>query len=147
MRFLLDTKILIPAEPTSIADVVPTTPVMTQLIGLLSAAKFSAYIHPSSVRELLGDRDETRREWRQQLLAKYETLPLPPAVPQTLYNRLGAPQPGTNNSVDYELIAAVERNAVNYLVTNDDRMHKKLGRIQLGRGGSFLLTQLHWFVD
>ena len=109
MRFLLDTNILIPAEPTSTANVEVTTPVVTRLIGLLAAAKFSAFIHPSSVQELLGDRDTSRRDLRQQLLAKYETLPAPPPVTESLHQQLGAPQPGTNNAVDNELIAAVER--------------------------------------
>jgi len=137
MRFLLDTNILIPAEPTSTADVEATTPVVTRLIGLLAAAKFSTFIHPSSVKELLGDRDSARRDLRQQLLSKYETLPSPPSVTEALHQQLGAPQQGTNNAVDNELIAAVERNAVNYLVTNDVRIHRKLDRINLGHRGLY----------
>ena len=137
MRFLLDTNILIPAEPTSTTDVEATTPVVTRLIGLLAGAKFSTFIHPSSATELLGDRDSSRRDLRQQLLSKYETLPSPPSVTEALHQQLGAPQPGTNNAVDNELIAAVERNAVNYLVTNDDRIHKKLVRLDLGHRGLY----------
>ena len=131
MRFLLDTNILIPAEPTRTADVEPTTPVVTRLIGLFASAKFSAFVHPASVRELLGDQDEVRRKLRQHLLSKYEVLPSPPEVPEKLHQQLGAPDAGTNNAVDNELIAAVERNAVNYLITNDDRIHRKLARIGL----------------
>ena len=133
MRFLLDTNILIPAEPTSTIDVEPTTPTVTMLIGLISAAGFSASVHPASLQELRGDHNTARRELRRQLLEKYERLASPPTVPSAIHQMLGAPQPGTNDAVDNELIAAVERNAVNYLVTNDGGIHKKFAKIGLPR--------------
>lgn len=137
MRFLLDTNILIPAEPTSLADSESTTPIITHLIGIIAAAKFTAFIHPASLKEMNGDRDVSRRDLRRQLLKKYEILPSPPAVPVALHHKLGAPNKGTNNAIDNELIAAVERNAVNYLVTSDGGIHKKLARIGLANRGLY----------
>jgi len=137
MRFLLDTNILIPAEPTSVSDVEATTPLVTRLIGLISTAGFSAFVHPASIEELRGDKNSDRWKMREQLLLKYEKLPSPPDVPAALNETLGAPQPGTNNAIDNLLIASVERNAVNILVTNDDRIHKKLARIGLAKRGLY----------
>ena len=137
MQFLLDSNILIPAEPTSSSDIELTTPLVTRMIGLISTAGFSAFIHPSSIGELKGDKNIERREMRLQLLQKYVLLPSPPSVPQDLHQKLGAPQPGTNNAIDNQLIAAVERNAVNYLISNDDRLHKKLARINLSKRGLY----------
>ena len=131
MKFLLDTNILIPAEPTSATNVEPSTPLVSQLLGLLAETKCQAYVHPASVEELRGDRDAARRSLRLQLLDKYVRLPAPPAITPLMTNVLGVPAPGSNTETDTRLLAAVVGNAVDFFVTSDDRIHRRAARLNL----------------
>jgi hypothetical protein len=131
VKFLLDTNILIPAEPTSPADAEPTTPLVTKLVGLLAEARCEAFIHPASIAELREDRDADRRNLRQQLLDKYVRLPAPPAITSAITDVLRVPVPGSNTETDTQLLAAVLGNAVDFLVTSDDRIHRHAARLDL----------------
>lgn len=132
MKFLLDTNVIIPAEPTSTDDVEATTPVVTELLGLLVQGRHEVFIHPDSVREIEGDRRLERRELRSLLLTKYRTLPSPPVQSETLRQVLGRAVVGSHDEVDHLLLAAVLADAVDYLVTDDRKLHRKAARLGAG---------------
>ena len=133
MRFLFDTNIWIPLEPTSIADVVPATPLLAELVRLISESGNRIYLHPASFVDLSHDKNVARRQMRTQLLGKYAGLPDPPPISAALRRLIGSATPGTNDAIDDLLLAAVERDAVDYLVTADAGIHAKARRASLGK--------------
>ncbi len=133
MKVLFDTNMIIPAEPTSFADVEAATPHVATLLGLIAEMEFRSFIHPASSVEIKGDRDEKRRELRLQLLAKYVQLPAPPPpLSRAVTDVIGIPISGSHNEVDATLLAAVVGNAVDFLVTNDGGIHKRAVRLGIG---------------
>lgn len=101
------------------------TPNITRLIGLIATAKFQTYVHPASLGEIQGDRDAERREMRQHLFSKYVQLPSPPTLTDKMISVIGRPKPGSHDAVDMLMLAALIGNSVNFLVTNDNGIHRK----------------------
>lgn len=128
MRLLVDTNILIPLEPTSPADIEPTTPYAASLVELASRGGDQVVIHPGSTVDLGRDSDDIRRTMRTTLLAKYVVLTRPPNTGR-VERVLGPAVAGTNDAVDNALLAAVEADAVEYLVTQDAGIHRKARRL------------------
>ena len=131
MRFLFDTNIWIPLEPTSTADVVPATAVLADLVRLIGDSGNRIYLHPASFVDLSHDTNDAHRLTRTQLLGKYAPLTDPPLVSAALRRVIGTASPGTNDANDDLLLAAVERDAVDYLVTADVGIHAKARRANL----------------
>jgi len=125
MRFLFDTSIIVPAEPTGLADVEATTPLIAQLMQLLTRGGHQIHIHERCVRELEGDRDEKRRAMRLLLLSKYQVLVMTPAIPAALEAAIGKAARGSHDEGDHLLLAALQADAVDYLVTEDRDLRRK----------------------
>ena len=134
MKFLFDSNLFIPAEPTAPSDVEAKSPVVIELLRTLGQGQHQVYVHPESHRELTEeDRDPGRRDLRRLLLQKYIQLPSPPRAKATLRASIGEAAPGTNDAVDNALLAAVHGDAVDYLVTEDTRLLRKARAAQLAR--------------
>jgi GNAT superfamily N-acetyltransferase len=130
MRLLLDTNILIPLEPG--ADAIPSlAPVAAEFHALMTRGHHEALLHPAYRFDLERDRDEGRRSRTTMLAAKYPPLERPPSVNEALEAAVGSPDPGTNDWVDDQLLAAVQADAVDYLVTEDQGLHRKAERVGL----------------
>ncbi len=125
MKFLFDTNLIIPAEPTGPDDIEPGTPVIVELLGLIQQAQHQTYLHPESLRELGNDRNQTRRQMRQLLLAKYLVLQNPPPISKGLEAAIGTAQQGTHDFTDHSLLAAIAGDAVDLLVTDDRGILRK----------------------
>jgi len=132
MHFLLDTNILISAEPTSPEDIESRTPAIVTLLNLFNRGSHVAMIHPASVQEVLGDKNESRVATRELLLGKYPRLQRPPPVSSRLLAELGSPKEGSNSAIDLLLLSVLEANAVDYFVTEDDGIHRRARRVGLG---------------
>jgi len=130
MKFLIDTNIFIPVEPTSPTDVEAGTPVVAEFIRLSHEARQQVYVHPLVAAELGHDANAPRRELRKRLLAKYSQLPDPPDIRQ-IDSLLGASTLSSNDWVDRHLLAAVAGDAVDYLVTEDNGVHAAASRLRL----------------
>lgn len=131
MKFLIDTNILIPLEPTSPEQVEQNTEPALNLLRLIEEARYQLFVHPSIVVDVSRDTDEARRSLRELLLKKYLPLPHPPQASAGMEQILGRPPIGSNDWVDHQLLAALHANAVNILVTEDRRIHRKADRIGL----------------
>jgi len=131
MRILLDTNIIIAAEPTGPEYLEPETSTIASLVKLLAGMSHESFVHPATRKELLRDRDPNRKCVRQQLLAKYRELQRPPAVPPRLTQTLGTPKPGSHDATDLKLIAALHGDAVDLLVTHDHKMHTWAAKLGL----------------
>ncbi|UQA62561.1 GNAT family N-acetyltransferase [Polyangium aurulentum] len=131
MHFLLDTNVLISAEPTRPGDVEARTPAVIELLRALSEGHHRISLHPASITEASGDKDEERRNIRLLLFGKYSQLAEPPALSARLTSVIGTPKPGTHNAVDLLLLSAVDADAVDYLITEDDGIHRRARRCSL----------------
>lgn len=131
VTFLLDTNILIPLEPTRNQDLHVNTEPAVELLCAINEGQHSILIHPRSVEELEGDRDEDRREMRKVLIKKYPQMTEPPILTTTLNAILGNPSPRTHDEIDNHLLATVYYDAVDYLVTEDRKLHKKAVKLSL----------------
>ena len=131
MKFLLDTNVLIAAEPTGPDQVEPGTSIAVDLLRLIGEGGHQPFLHPASPKELGGDQNKQRRTLRRVLIRKYPELPSPPPVPSSLADLLGQPANSSNDHVDNLLLAAVHANAVDYLVTNDLGIIRKAYRASL----------------
>src|SRR2546428_4794501 len=133
MKFLFDSNIFIPAEPTAPSQVEAKSPVVIGLMQLLEQGRHQIFLHPESNREMTEeDRDPARRETRRLLLQKYPLLPSPPGVSARLKAIIGEAKRGTNDVVDDALLAAVDGDAVDYLATEDTKLLKKARAAKLG---------------
>lgn len=129
--FLLDTNILIPLEPASTADLEPTSKAVTGLVQVISKAGDAIRTHPFQLIDIDQDKNDSRRTLRRMLFGKYVALESPPSLTENITTELGTPSPNSNNWVDFHLLAALERDAVGYLVTEDEKLHKRARRIGL----------------
>lgn len=131
MKFLLDTNVLIPAEPTSPEEIDRGHPQTIDLLGTLAAGRHQIYVHPASLEDLSHDRNPIRQQTRHRLLQKYLALPSPPDHAAWLNSQLGAPHPGSNDEIDRQLLSAVRGDAVDYLVTEDRDLRRDARSIGL----------------
>ncbi len=131
MKFLIDTNVLIPLEPTAPEGVERMTEPALELLRSIEEAQYQLFIHPATSIDLGRDPNEARRRLRGLLLKKYLPLPHPPPAPGEWEPLLGRPPVGSNDWVDHQLLAAVRANAVNILVTEDRGIHRKAERVGL----------------
>ena len=132
LKFLIDTNIVIPLEPTSSDDVEPLTAAAVKFDQMVRKAKHELYLHPAQEFDFRRDEDLTRRTYREILTGKYLQLPSPPTVTRDLERIIGAPREGTNDWVDNQLIVALCRHAIDYVVTEDKKLRNKARRLNLG---------------
>lgn len=109
------------------------TRVAVELMNAVQRQGHQVFVHPKSLAELGGDQNAERRELRAILVRKYPVLPAPPRTGSEITDALGAPRPGSNDEVDFELLAAVHANAVDYFVTDDTRLRKRAEKVGLSR--------------
>ncbi|SRR5579875_219075 len=119
MRVLIDTNIFIELEGTSILD--SSYPA---LLKVLEKAKAQTLIHPASLDDLKRDGDAARRERNLSRIAKYDVLPRPPDCTSE-FAAAGINCVSENDKVDCAILCAVYRDAVHFLVTEDNGIHRK----------------------
>lgn len=125
MNLLIDTNIVIPLEPSSFLDEEINTETAIIFHNLAIQSKNTVCVHPAIEYDISRDRDNTRADIRKKLIKKYKLVPSPPDV-TTLPNKIvGTPQIGSNDYVDNCLLAAIKADAVDFLITEDRRVHRK----------------------
>lgn len=129
MKLLLDTNVLIPGEPISPEGLVGNSPAVIELVRWAAEGGHQLLLHPDVRFDVARDADDTRRAALQLLMGKYIQLMDPPQVPPDWTGHLGSPPKGSNDWVDHQLLAALSRNAVNALVTEDRGIHRKAKRV------------------
>lgn len=129
MKVLIDTNILIAAEPTSIDDIEPMTEQTALLIGIIQQNKYNIFWHPASLSDLRRDKNTERKDARITLLKKYNELRRPPIITNEIKQIINIPIKNNHDYVDLNLLAAVYGDAVDYLVTEDRNIHTKAQRL------------------
>ena len=131
MKFLFDTNIIISAEPVNRGDVEAQTANVAKLVGLIGQLGSTSYIHPASLVEISGDTNKERRDIRRLLLSKYLRLESPPPITEEIISVLGEPKPDSHDAIDMLILAALVGNAVDFLVTEDNGIHRRAARLSL----------------
>ncbi len=131
MKFLLDTNIIIPAEPTELENIELDTPLITELLRRLNEGRQQFYVHTASIQELSGDKNRKRWEMRKMLLDKYPMLPNPPSSTKKIQAVFTIESLNKHDQIDLMLLSSVDADAVDYLVTSDIELRKKASRLGL----------------
>lgn len=131
MKFLIDTNVFIPLEPTALSDVEAATPAAAELARLIWEAGHQLYVHPAARVDISRDADEDRRKLREILFKKYPSLPDPPSISSRMEGIFGHVEPDTNDWVDHHLVAALEADSADFLVTEDRAVIRKAARLDL----------------
>lgn len=134
MRVLLDTNILIYREDDRIIS-----NDIQKLQRLLSELGSLVLVHPLSTEDIKNDSNEERRE---KILSKIAAYPLLGAYPDPKrdpgYLSLFKSEPGSNDEIDNIILYSVHKNAVDFFVTEDRRLHRKA--LKLGDEDRVLLV-------
>lgn len=136
MKFLLDTNVVIPAE-----DVCQGQDPSSDALGLqrrAAVAGATLFTHPAQRADVTRDKNRVRRAYMLFGLKRYPELRPLPAPDPRLSAVFGDPQPGTNDFVDCSLLAALTSDAVDFLITEDKRIHARAGRVGLADRVLFL---------
>jgi L-amino acid N-acyltransferase YncA len=128
MKFLIDTNILIALEPTSAAAIEPGAQEAAEVMRLIQHSENRVVVHPHVLADIARDQDQQRRTHREHVLKKYPVLDGAPPLTVTDEAVLGTAAIGTNDWVDNHLLVSVARDAVDYVVTQDNAIHNKAAR-------------------
>jgi L-amino acid N-acyltransferase YncA len=131
VRLLIDTNVLFPLEPQGSAEITADSTQALALARLAEESHSQILVHPAVQADLARDHVEDRRRYHEHVLARYPYLPSPPSITQLDVAAVGTPDDGTNDWVDNHLLAAVFHDAVDYLITQDQGIHRKAARLGL----------------
>ncbi len=131
MKIMLDTNVVIPLEPASPRDVEALSTVAAELMNVALSGHHEIFLHPLSRVDLARDKDAQRAEMRRLLLSKYPELPDPPALAGELATILGTAPTGGNDWVDHHMLAALQSDAIDILVSEDIGIRRKARRLGL----------------
>jgi L-amino acid N-acyltransferase YncA len=132
MKFLLDTNVLIPLEPASHGSASALAAETARLHSLAVRHGYQVFIHPAVSRDIARDPQQQRKAFFEQQVQKYPRLLDPPFASEALTRIIGSPGVGTNDWVDDQLLVALHANAVDCLVTEDQKIHRKARRLGIG---------------
>ena len=121
MHLLIDTNIFIYREDDHVI-----TQNVSNLFGLLNEISVDVFIHPASVADIQRDTDQRRQDVMLSKLRTYRELSTPPCASKdpafvTLVGEPKTPQ----DRVDNEILYAVNKGAVDFLITEDAGIHQK----------------------
>ena len=143
MRFLLDTNILISRE-----DYKVTPPEIRTLFRLGNLTRTEFVIHPASIEDIKRDKNEERRKIVLTKIEAYPCLTSPP-LPKfgrdsSFFKKVGR-SIRPNDRVDNILLYSVYKNAVDFLISEDARLHKKARRLNIGKRVLYVEDAIEYF--
>jgi rRNA-processing protein FCF1 len=142
LKILVDTNVFIHSE-----DYRETPFTLSGLLRILHNYH-SVYVHPSSLEDIKKDRDEQRRKIMLSKVRKYPLLESPPTPDQNFISKIGAPAT-PNDQIDADLLQAVCRECVDFLITEDKEMMKKVEKLGISdrvltiESALFMFKKLH----
>jgi len=119
MRVLLDTNIIINREDDKIIE-----EDLQLLLSTMSTLRILVVLHPKSIEDIKKDKDAERKKI---ILSKFKTYPLLedfPSPTADFFTKIGTPVKH-NDFIDSYLLFAVYNNAIKFLITEDNGIHRK----------------------
>jgi len=147
MKFLIDTNIVVPLEPGLTTDFEINTDHALEFHRIAQKSGNNLYIHPAIEHDLLRDQNTERAKLRQKLINRYVKIASPPALSLLEKAHVGDPAIGSNDYVDNCLLASVKGDAVDFLITEDKRLHAKARRSGLESRVLFLRDAITLLLD
>lgn len=126
---LLDTNFLIAAEPTRTSELEQNARVSQEVLRCIQRLRWEACVIPAQDHDFNRDRQRDRVDLRRLKLERYVKLQGPFHVPQEVAAYIGEARNGSNDWVDWQLLAALRCGAVSYLISDDGKLHKRAARI------------------
>jgi hypothetical protein len=128
MHLLIDTNVFIYREDDRIIS-----QNISDLFGLLTDIPVDIFVHPASMEDILRDIDQRRRDVMLSKIGMYKQLPSPPLSTtdnnyQTIVGLPKTPQ----DKIDNEILYAVYRGAIDFLITEDAGIHRKAYNVGVG---------------
>jgi hypothetical protein len=137
VKILIDTNIFIPLEITRFDDIEPNQKHIDSFHEKCNRAGFSVFLHSEIKRDIHRDTNNERKNLRLLAINKYSML-TDIKYSDEVKNKLGLPHEDANDYVDYHLLNAVYVNAVNILVSNDTKIHKRAKSLDISDKVYFL---------
>lgn len=129
-RYLLDTNAFIALEPFA-GQIEPGMGPAASFMRLAMKQGNRVFVHPASRDELIEGRNADRVRQRLAELAKFEMLDESPVTAQ-LRAQLGPVVADSNDDRDLRILAALNANAANFLISDDVGLHKRAKRVGIG---------------
>lgn len=124
-RILLDTNMLIYLLDNEVLD----DKVAKITKSLYDSDKYSIVIHPKTLTETDKIKDEKKKSIFKSKLNVYNIIDNPPRITDEFNNLVGIKN--ENDKIDNEMLYAVYKNCVTFLITNDKELVKKGKKLNL----------------
>lgn len=138
-KLLIDTNVVIGLE-----DAEPVQASLAELVRLSSEHAVGLFVDGANYDDVARDKDAIRRAVTLSKLAKFQKLrgvPVPDDA--ALVARFGAIK-SANDKSDVHLLVALEAKAVDFLVTQDNDLHRRAERAGVGSGVLTVEEALQW---
>ena len=123
ISFLVDTNIFIQMEDASSSGIIREP--FADFSRLANQFGISLYLHPRSIKEIEKDRDQKRKKETLSKVKKYPLIENPPEGSITEIEEQFGGISSENDLVDCQLLYALKEHCINYLVTEDNHIHKR----------------------
>lgn len=120
VKILLDTNLLIYREDHSVVN----DKVLELTKILYDSNLYKIVIHPMTLEDISHIKDLDERKIFYSKIKIYETIERPPKAPDDFNNLVGCSKI-PNDLIDNNLLYAVFKDCVNYLITNDNKLKNK----------------------
>ena len=120
-RILVDTNILIDRE-----DLKEVSEGLQELLKILNETNNKIVIHPLSLEEIKNDKNAERRDIVLSKLKSYRVIESSPNPENdNKFMSLIGETDNTHDIVDNSMLYCVYKDVVNFLITEDEKIHKK----------------------
>lgn len=126
-RILLDTNMLIYLLDNEVLD----DKVAKITKSLYDSDKYSIVVHPKTLTETDKIKNEKKKSIFKSKLNVYNIIDNPPRITDEFNNLVGIKN--ENDKIDNEMLYAVYKNCVTFLITNDKELVKKGKKLNLGK--------------
>ena len=141
MKIIFDTNILIYIE-----DPKELSPNLQELLNIIRRYGHQIFIHPASLKDINNDKNVQRRASILSKLRGYPLIELPPRPTDDFLSMMG-PSSSINEINDNKILFAIQKNAADFLVTEDYGLHKKANRIDLDDRVLSIASALDYFKN
>ncbi len=125
MKVVLDTNILIHIEDPKILS-----QNLQDLLRIFREHGHQIFIHPASLMDINNDPDGQRKKVILSKLKGYPIIESPPKPTDDFLSVVGVPS-NSNEKIDNEILFAIQKNAADFLITEDYGLHKKGSKVNL----------------
>ncbi len=138
-KILIDTNVVIRLE-----DAQPVEASFSEVVRLCGSHGVGLFVDGANYEDVKRDKDENRRAITLSKLEKFQKLaPLSEQSEQSLVARYG-PIKNENDRSDVRLLAALDAKAIDFLLTQDNGIHRRAAQIGLDTSVLTIEEALDW---